>query len=248
MQDIKFNELRWQLSGLNTKMDSLKSTVSAILARELAPHMPLCKTPTRAFVPVVTSISQATMTATSVSPVTTATKSVSPVTMAPTPVDMVTIPVSQELVRTTPQLPTTTQVSPILACDTPQISPTITQVSSEVEVTDMPSLDDSLDGGHMSLRELTNVYTKSTSRRNFAANLVRSLFTREERMRCNVKGRGKDMLNPTLIEFVKTKCFEFFPLPGSENVKDKWAECIVSIDEANRRLKNKPTKKQALST
>ena len=51
---MKFNELRWQLAGLNGKMDSVKSTIAAVVAKELAPHNPTCNTPVRATVPVVT--------------------------------------------------------------------------------------------------------------------------------------------------------------------------------------------------
>ena len=86
------------------------------------------------------------------------------------------------------------------------------------------------------------MFNKSCSRRNFATNLVRCLFTVEERIQSNVNGRGKNMLNPSLMKYVKEKSFEFFPLDSGEKMNEKWAECVVSIDEANRRLKNKPSK------
>ena len=45
---------------------------------------------------------------------------------------------------------------------------------------DVPSLDYSLNVGLISLRELTNVFTKGTSRRSFAANLVRLLLQKKK--------------------------------------------------------------------
>ena len=72
--------------------------------------------------------------------------------------------------------------------------------------------------------------------------MVRHLFSKEERIQSNVNGRGKSMLNPLYMAYVKEKSFEFFPLDTGEKMVEKWAECVVSIDEANRRLKNKPGK------
>jgi len=198
-------------------MDSIKSTVAAVLARELTPHIPQCNTIARAFVPVATPASQITM-------------------------PMTQVTASQALMSTATQATLmTTACSPP---STPTVSPSI--FPSEVELSDVPNrmeTDVSLVEEPISIPDLTGIFTKSISRRNFAANLVRSLFTKEVRMRCNVNGRGKDMLDPNLIRFVKNKCFEYFPLSGTEKLAEKWGECVVSIDEANRRLKNKPSKK-----
>ena len=95
------------------------------------------------------------------------------------------------------------------------------------------------------LEDLTQIFNKSCSRRNMAVNLIRRLFSHETRMKCNVSGHGKDMLDPVLVNYAKTICFQFFPLNGSEKLTEEWKQCVISIDESCRRLKNKPNKKQA---
>jgi len=44
-----------------------------------------------------------------------------------------------------------------------------------------------------------------------AARLVAALFDEDTRLRSNVRGQGKDPLDPKMIEYVKKKCFETFP-------------------------------------
>ena len=80
----------------------------------------------------------------------------------------------------------------------------------------------------------------SSSRKNFAANLVRQLFTEEERAASNVRGKGgKAQLNPAKIDVVRIKAIEMWPLESYENEKKAWSDCIKAIDEANRRLNRK---------
>ena len=88
------------------------------------------------------------------------------------------------------------------------------------EKVDTPAQNDAL----MSSSELTKWFTKSCSRRNFASNLVRQLFSKEVRKSSNVAGRGKQMLDPVKISYVKSQCFEYFPLCGGEKVDD---ECHI---------------------
>jgi len=57
-----------------------------------------------------------------------------------------------------------------------------------------------------------------------------------------VRGRGKDPLDPKIIEYVKQKCFETFPSTG--DIKDEWEKCIISIDEKSRELKRQLKKRQ----
>ena len=81
---------------------------------------------------------------------------------------------------------------------------------------------------------------ESSSRKNFSANLVRQLFTEEERASSNVRGKGgKAQLNQAKIDVVKAKTFEMHPLELFENEKKAWGDCIKAIDEANRRLNRK---------
>ena len=77
----------------------------------------------------------------------------------------------------------------------------------------------------------------STSRKNFAVNLVRKMFSTQERMTSNCAGKkGKDALDPTRLELVKKHVFSEWPLkPGSDGRKE-WKDCIQAIDEAGRRL------------
>ena len=83
---------------------------------------------------------------------------------------------------------------------------------------------------------------KSCSRKNFASRLVRELFDEETRRKSNVAGKlGKLKLNPVLIKYVKSLTFQYYPLEQHEKEKTEWTQCIISIDEANRRL-NKPKK------
>lgn len=91
---------------------------------------------------------------------------------------------------------------------------------------------------------MTQLFIKSCSRRNFAVWLVRTLFDEQTRIQSNVAGKKKNKLDPTKIAYIKAKCFEFYPLTGQEKEKDEWAQCIISIDESARRLKNKPKKGQ----
>ena len=81
---------------------------------------------------------------------------------------------------------------------------------------------------------------ESSSRKNFAANLVRQLFTVEERASSNVRGKGrKPQLNPVKIDVVRSKTLEMYPLGSNEYEKKVWSDCIKAIDEANRRLNRK---------
>ena len=84
--------------------------------------------------------------------------------------------------------------------------------------------------------EITPIYVKSQSRRNFAALLVKNLFDAETRMRSNVAGRGKEQLDPEVMRYIKAKAFEYYECNPSE-IKEEWAKCIVSIDEKSRALK-----------
>ena len=90
--------------------------------------------------------------------------------------------------------------------------------------------------GLLSVSEVTQIYVRSCSRGNMASKLVRRLVDETTRMTSNVNGRGKKQLDPDIIAYVKSKCFEFFPSTGSDRVKEEWAKCILAIDESCRRL------------
>ena len=79
---------------------------------------------------------------------------------------------------------------------------------------------------------------EASSRKNFAVKLCRQLFTEEERSKSNVSGKkgGKAQLNPVKIDIVRTKTFAMFPTETGGSEKKAWSQCVVAIDEANRRL------------
>ena len=80
----------------------------------------------------------------------------------------------------------------------------------------------------------------SSSRRNFAANVMRKIFGKAEREVSNVRGKlGKSQLDPAKIDYIKTATFRMYLLDSKESSQSAWAACINAIDEANRRLYRK---------
>ena len=90
--------------------------------------------------------------------------------------------------------------------------------------------------------EVTYIYNHSCSRGNFAANLTRRLFDEQTQKISNVSGKKKAKLNPIIMEYVKSTCFQFFPC-SQLDVGKEWSNCVVTIDESCRRLNNKPKKR-----
>jgi len=89
---------------------------------------------------------------------------------------------------------------------------------------------------------LSQLFIKSCSRQNFAVNLVRELFTEDTRKVSNVSGRlGKQKLDVKKMEYVQATVFRYHGCLDKEK-EARWKECVVMIDESNRRLNNKPKK------
>ena len=89
----------------------------------------------------------------------------------------------------------------------------------------------------LSAENVIAIRTASVSRRNFAANINRKILSEEERMTSNVSGtKGKNELDPVKVAFIKQVTFQQYPLKGNEREKKAWSDCILSIDEVNRRL------------
>ena len=77
----------------------------------------------------------------------------------------------------------------------------------------------------------------SCSRENFASNTVKELFSKDERLRCNVKGVfGKSKFDIRKMEYVRRQTFKFFPISSTENEKKCWANCVKAIDSSSRQL------------
>ena len=51
--------------------------------------------------------------------------------------------------------------------------------------------------------DVVNAFTKAKGRGHFAALLVEKLFDEETRVKLNVRGRGKEKLDPTIIVYVR---------------------------------------------
>ena len=56
---------------------------------------------------------------------------------------------------------------------------------------------------YMSHSELVSFFTKAKNRPHFAALLVGQLVDEETRVKSNVRGRGKEKLDPTIMAYVK---------------------------------------------
>jgi len=97
--------------------------------------------------------------------------------------------------------------------------------------------------GLISQEKLSQLFCKSCSRPNFAVNLVRELFSEDIRKISNVSGRGKKRLDEEKMAYIKATVFQFHPCPQAEKISEKWKECVIMIDESNRRLVNKPKKR-----
>ena len=91
---------------------------------------------------------------------------------------------------------------------------------------------------------LCSLMMKYKSQGSLAAAMVNELFDVETRLKSNVRGRGKDQLNPKEMEHVKKKCFDLFPSARESDTKQDWDDCIVSIDDKGRELKQKLKKQQ----
>ena len=88
--------------------------------------------------------------------------------------------------------------------------------------------------------ELVVLRNQSSSRRDFAKNVVIATFTEEERLTSNVNGKaGKKQLSPNRMEAVREAVFRVYPLDAREKEKDVWPDCIRAIDEAGRKLNQK---------
>ncbi len=78
------------------------------------------------------------------------------------------------------------------------------------------------------------IHTESSSRKNFAANLVRELFSPEERAVSNCRGtKGNKKLDQERMNAIQGTLFRLWTL---ENQQDAWLTAKKAIDEANRRL------------
>ena len=108
----------------------------------------------------------------------------------------------------------------------------LAQIGSEVAVTTEELLPQEV---------LISLFRRTKNRRNFAAILSCNLFDEETRLKSNVRGRGKEKLDPDIIQYIKAKCFMYHPSEG--NPTDEWEKCIQSIDVKSRAIKQQRKRK-----
>jgi len=84
---------------------------------------------------------------------------------------------------------------------------------------------------------LVPAFTKSKNRGHLAAILASKLFDEETLIKSNVLGRRKEKLDPEIIQYIKAKCFFYFPSQGSN--KEEWVKCIQNIDDKSRAIRRK---------
>ena len=91
---------------------------------------------------------------------------------------------------------------------------------------------------YIQLSDLTYIYNNSSSRRNFANNCAKKIFTIEERLNSNVNGKkGKQGFDTEKIAAIYNTVFQFYPLAGGEDRKRAWSDCVRAIDESSRKIK-----------
>ena len=67
--------------------------------------------------------------------------------------------------------------------------------------------------------------------------VMRQIFSLEERKTSNVNGKNKRQVDPTKIAFVQKVTFQQYPIKlGIETERKACSACVEAIDEANRRL------------
>ena len=91
---------------------------------------------------------------------------------------------------------------------------------------------------------LCPIVMRYKTRRLLAAALVNELVDTETRLKSNVRGRGKDKLDPKIIDYVKKKCFEVYPSDKESDQKKDWEDCIIAIDDKARDLKRRLKKQE----
>ena len=84
---------------------------------------------------------------------------------------------------------------------------------------------------------VNEVRLQSCSSSNFCSNMVRRLYSVEQRKHSNVRGKlGKSKLDPTRLAVVHQTAFQVYPLATGEREETVWRHCIKAIDESCRRL------------
>lgn len=152
------------------------------------------------------------------------------------------LPENQEF--SSPTLSISAEISPTPPVGRAMPSTTLTsKLSVTTNSTKVPSCSYSISDGEglLTSGEITQIFLKSCSRKNFAARLSNRLFPEEVRRVSNVSGgKGKKQLDPSVIAYIKKVTFAHWPLAQTEKMDKEWTECKSAIDEKNRRLNRPP--------
>lgn len=168
-----------------------------------------------------------------------------------TPTALVSIPVTPTVITNiTATAPVSAPVTPTGSSDITATAPALVPVTSTgtisatetalVDITNSSAIGSELTVTTEELlpqEVLFSLFRRSKSRWNLAALLSANLFDEETRLKSNVRGRGKDKLDPDIIQYIKAKCFMYHPSAG--NPTAEWERCIKSIDVKSRAIKRK---------
>lgn len=87
--------------------------------------------------------------------------------------------------------------------------------------------------------ETLAMWSKGRSLDLLACDLMKILFTTQERITCNVNGKmGKLQFNVDKINLIK-EVIHYFSGCSGEIFEEQWKVCVTKIDTSNRGLKRK---------
>jgi len=85
--------------------------------------------------------------------------------------------------------------------------------------------------------QVLSTWAKARTLEQLACDLMKILFSTEERILCNVNGKmGKRQFNVHKIQLIREVLHFFSSLPAAE-FEEQWKSCVTKIDTANRGLK-----------
>lgn len=85
--------------------------------------------------------------------------------------------------------------------------------------------------------QVLSTWAKARTLEQLACDLMKILFSTEERILCNVNGKmGKRQFNVHKIQLIREVLHFFSSLPPAE-FEEQWKSCVTKIDTANRGLK-----------
>ena len=136
---------------------------------------------------------------------------------------------------TPPTAPPTDKLSPT------EVSETATAQSDAADIKpDILGADNFAQKLGLSPNLVRIVNQEANSRQNFAAKLVKKVYSKKEREMGNVHGRrGKKRLDPERMDLVKRLTYHLRPVKPGESEDENWKKtCVIAIDTANRRDKD----------